>query len=186
MIKPGKGRKFIVFPLHLLQLMFWRVLVGWFVGLGFFMKIVRVAVPLIILCLLVSSMPLWTAGMWVLQGPIDMLFLKPTHYSCQVINELVPHVSLVLASDLYFEGCFISLLTSTLTCLVLLPCLWACSPGAAAAPWPAGGSQLVCCSCAEHHSCCGAGAPRHRPQNTRLVTQGGLTWSISCDERTLD
>jgi len=87
------------------------------------MKIARVAVPLVLLCLLISSMLLWTAAVQALQGLTDAFLSNPTHYSCQAINQLVPHVSLALSCDLYFQGCFISLFTSPLTPPVLLLCL---------------------------------------------------------------
>lgn len=140
---------------------------------------------LLLLCLFISSVLLWTAAAQVLQGPVDAFFSNPTHYSCQEINELVPHVSLALACDLYFQGCF----TSALTPPVPLLCLpghgpWGCSSPPASWRVPAG--ALPRCSCSEHHSRCWAGALLRLSQRTRLVTQGGLTRAISCDGRTLD
>lgn len=79
-------------------------------------------------------MLLWTAAGGVLQGLVDSFFPNPTHYSCQAVNELVPCVSLALACDLYFPGCFIYLLTSTVSRPALLLWLPLCSPGATAAP----------------------------------------------------
>lgn len=84
------------------------------------MKISRIAVPLILTCLLIPSMPSWTAAGRALQGPVDPFFLSPTHYSCQGVNELVPSVSLALACDLYFPGCIICLLTSPVSRPALL------------------------------------------------------------------
>lgn len=139
-LKPRKVRKFTVLPLQLFQLRFWGVCLPFFLK-----KIARAAVLLIFLCLLISSRLFWTAAVQVLHGPIDAFFFNPTHYSCQVINELVPHVSLALACDLYFQGCFISLLTSALTPPVLLLCLPVHSPWGCSSPPASWRSQLVCC-----------------------------------------
>lgn len=128
---------------------------------------------------------LWTAAVQVLQGPIDAFFSNPTPYSCHIINELVHHVSLALACDLYFQGCF----TSALTPLVLLLCLLVHSPWGWSSPpasWRVPAGALPRCSRSEHHSRCWAGALLCLPQSTRLVTQGGLTQAISCDGRILD
>lgn len=98
------------------------------------MKISRIAMPLILVCFLIPCVLLWTAAVRVLQGPVDSFFPNPTHYSCEAVNELVPHVSLALACDLYFPGCFICLLTSTVSHPALLLWLPVRSSGAAAAP----------------------------------------------------
>lgn len=110
------------------------------------MKISRVAVPLILICLLIPSMLLQTAAVRVLQGPIDSFFLNLTHYSCQAVNELVPHVSLALAYDLYFPGCFISFILTRISASRPARLLWlpVCSPGAATAPGQLEGPS--CCS----------------------------------------
>lgn len=120
------------------------------------MKIARVAVLLILLCLLIPCTLLWTAAGQVLQGPVDASFSNPTHHSCQVINELVPHVSLALAYDLYFQGRFISLLTSALPLPVLLPCLPVHTQPLGLqqppASWRVPAGALPRCSPSEHHS----------------------------------
>lgn len=89
-------------------------------------------------------------------GPVDSFFPNLTHYSCWAVNELVPHVSLALACDLYFPGCFICLFMSTMSLPALLLWLPVCSPRATAAP-----SQLEGPSwCAATTSLLGSTCPR--------------------------
>lgn len=120
------------------------------------MKISRIAMPSVLVCLLIPSMLLWAAAVRVLRGPVDSFFLNLTHYSCRAVNELAPHVSLALACDLYFPGCFICLFMSTMSLPALLLWLPVCSPRATAAP-----SQLEGPSwCAATTSLLGSTCPR--------------------------
>lgn len=111
-------------------------------------------------------MLLWTAAVRVLQGPVDSYFPNPTHYSCQAVNELVPHVSLTLACDLYFPGCFICLLASTVSpsrgSPALLLWLPVRSPGAAAAPGQLEGPSWCAATTALLGCCSALPAPEHR------------------------